>query len=335
LLVMLGRFFDKMDIFNNFHAKPRDIVTFLILGCPYWLNLVLPIATMLALLFSLGAFQQRGELTAFRSAGISSYRLFLPFIAVAVALSAISLLGGMTFLPKINFRAHTVYRVKIKQGQALNYRKDRVVAAGSRNRLYSIGWLDLDHQRMNDVVVDRFGARREWLETISAQQAVYENGHWVFHDGSLRRVDPKDPANFVEERFTDRVVDLDEKPSDFVFEDKSPDDMTGREILMRIDRLRRLGVATFKEQVAFHMRLALPWANVVVVLLGIPFALRSGRHGRPQTFAYALGVAFFYWGLTSVCQSFGEAGRMPAWMAAWMANAGFSVIGIGLLRQVV
>ncbi len=335
ILVMLGRFFDKMDIFNNFHAKPRDIVIFLILALPYWLNLVLPIATMLALLFSLGAFQQRGELTACRSAGISSYRLFRPFVLTGVLLSLISMVGGLTFLPRINFIGHSLYRVHIKQAQALNYRKDNVVASGRNHRLYSIGLLDLDHNQLNDVVVDRFGDHHEWLETLSAKQAVYVDGRWLFKDGSLRHVDASDPTNFVEERFAQRTVDLGEKPNDFIFEDKSPDDMTGAEIIERAARLRRLGVSTFKERVALQLKLALPWANVVVILLGIPFALRSGKHGRTQTFAYALGVAFLYWGLTSVCQSFGEAGRIPPWVAGWTSNATFSVMAIYLMQRVI
>ena len=72
VLVVLGRFFDKMEIFVRFHAHLKDIVAFLVLGLPFWLNLVLPVATMLALLFSLGQLYQRGEFTAFRSAGIPS-----------------------------------------------------------------------------------------------------------------------------------------------------------------------------------------------------------------------------------------------------------------------
>ena len=65
--------------------------------------------------------------------------------------------------------------------------------------------------------------------------------------------------------------------------------------------------------------MALPFANMIVIALAIPYALRSGAHARAQNFSYALGSAFLYWGTTSICQSFGEHGQMPAWLAAWMA----------------
>src|SRR5471030_2763680 len=82
ILVILGRFFDKMGIFTAFHARPKDILVYLLLGLPLWLNLVLPVATLLSLLFALGQHQQQGEITAFRGAGIATLRLYLPYFCI-------------------------------------------------------------------------------------------------------------------------------------------------------------------------------------------------------------------------------------------------------------
>ncbi len=333
VLVILGRFFDKMEIFVRFHAHLRDIVVFLILGLPFWLNLVLPVATMLALLFSLGQLHQRGEFTAFRSAGIPSWRLYMPFGSVGFLLALLSLLGGLTFLPKLNFQSRKVYRVHIKGRDILEYRKDNVVAAGRGHRRFTIGWLDVENRQMKDVVVDRFGDDLGWIETTSAKVADYQDGQWLFKDGIWRYKDPSQPSGVHEEPFAQKWLDISEKPADFALEDKETDDMTGRELVERTERLKRLGAPTDKERVAWHMRLALPFANVIVIALAIPYALRSGAHGRTQNFSYALALAFFYWGVTSVCQSYGEQGQMPAWLSAWMSNFVFAgVAGWRLLR---
>jgi lipopolysaccharide export system permease protein len=333
VLVMLGRYFERMDVFTNYHAKTRDIVVYLLLSVPFWLNLVMPVATMLAVLFSLGALQQRGELTACRSAGIASLRLYMPFFSVGFLLVIFSLVGGLSFLPKCNFEARSVYRVKIKGGLALNYRKDHVVLAGENHRRFTIGWLDAEKGEMTDVVVDRFGDDLEWLETISAKRALYQNGQWTFLNGTLRRYDPAQPGSFLSEPFATRVVDISERPGDLILEDKIPEDMTGRETLRRIKRLRRMGAASYKEQVALQLKTALPFANMIVIALAIPFAVGMGHQGRTQTFAYALALAFLYWGTTSICQSFGEQGRIPPWTAAWAANGLFSVLAFWMVRR--
>src|SRR5438477_9770027 len=96
ILVILGRFFDKMGIFTMYHAKLKYIVLFLLLGLPLWLNLVLPVATLLSVLFALGQHQQQGEITALRSAGIPTLRLYAPYFSVGFALTLISLVGGLT-----------------------------------------------------------------------------------------------------------------------------------------------------------------------------------------------------------------------------------------------
>jgi len=335
VLVLLGRFFDKMDIFVGYKAHFKDIVAFLILGLPFWLNLVLPVATMLALLFSLGQLYQRGEFTAFRSAGISSWRLYLPFVLVGFLLAIVTLVGGLTVLPKLNFESRRIYRVHIKGRDLLEYQKDKIVVAGRDNRRFTIGWLDVASQQMKDVVADRFGDDMEWIETVSAKLAVYQDGRWLFKDGLWRARDPKEPGGIHEEAFAEKWLDIPEKPADFALEDKIVDDMTGRELLERTERLKYLGAPSYKERVAWHMRLALPFANVIVIVLAIPYALRSGVQGRAQNFSYALALAFLYWGVTSVCQSYGEQGQMPVWLAAWMSNFLFSAIAVWKLARLV
>jgi len=333
VLVILGRFFDKMNIFSGYHAHAKDIVVFLILGVPFWLNLVLPVATMLALLFSLGQLHQQGEYTAFRSAGVPSWRLYLPFGALGFLLAGASLIGGLTFLPKLNFQSRKIYRAHIKQRDVLEYRKDNIVAAGRDHRRFTIGWLDVPGQQMKDVVVDRFGDDLEWIETYSGRLAAYQRGHWLFKGGIWRYKDPKDPSGIHEEPFADKVVEIPEKPADFAVEDKETDDMTGRELLQRTERLRTMGAPTYKERVAWHMRMALPFANVIVIVLAIPYALKSAGHARAQNFSYALALAFLYWGVTSICQSFGEQGQMPAWLSAWIANFLFFALALWKLAR--
>ena len=328
LLVLLGRFFDKMSIFNNFHARPLDIITYLLLGLPFWLNIVLPVATMLALLFSLGQLQMGGEIAAMRSAGIPSVRLYRPFFLAGLLLVVISLIGGLSFLPKLNFESRVIYRVKIKKRDLLDYQRDHIVVAGEGNRHYTIGWLDVEKDLMKNVVVDGFDDENRLMETITAREARYQSPGWQFTQGVLRRYPGGDMEQAVEEPFETRNFDIPERPADFALFDKLTDDMTGGELVRRIRRLRLLGAPIYKELVALHMRIALPFSNLIVIAIAIPFAMRSSQktQNRTQTFGYAFGVAFIFWGFTSMCQSFGEQGRIPAWLAAWMSNILFGCL---------
>jgi len=331
ILVFVGHFFDKMSIFNDYHAHVSDIIVYLILGLPYWLNLIFPVTTLLALMFSLGPLQQRGEITAMRSAGISSLRLYAPFLAMGVLISLISLIGGLTFLPAISSRANVIYRKNIKREQVYNTLKDHIVVTGRDHQRFTIGSLDTKTAIMNDIVIDRFDDQAHLMNTLSAQQGHYQNGQWTFDRGNFITFDAN--GNYQQQPFQEKLLDIHEKPEDFVYEDRKPDDMTHSELRQRIRHLHELGITAFKEQVAMHLQFALPFANIVVILLGIPFALSSAKKGSVQTIAYAFGATFLYWGTVSVFQSFGEQGHLPGWMSAWAANFIFGLLAVWLLQQ--
>jgi len=331
ILVFVGRYFDRMGIFNNFHAHVRDIIVYLVLSLPYWLNTIFPVVTLLALMFSLGPLQQRGEITAMRSAGISSVRLYAPFLAMGVLISLISLVGGLIFIPSISSKANVIYRHNIKQQEIFNNRRDHIIAAGRNHQRFTIGSLDTKTGTMKDIVIDQFDDQMHLVNTLSSQQGQYKDDQWTFSRGSFIQFDTN--GHYQEEHFQEKVLNIHEKPEDLVYEDRKPDDMTHGEIRRRIRQLHELGIPAFREEVALHLQVALPFANVVVILLGIPFALGSLHKGNVQTIAYAFGATFLYWGIASIFQSYGEQGFLPGWVAAWAPNCIFGTLAVWMLQR--
>ncbi len=333
ILVIIGRFFDKMQIFNNFQAHTRDVVFFIVLGLPYLLNLFLTVATLIAVMLSLGKLQQQGEITAMKGAGIATLRLYRPLLYCGVVISMFSLIGGLSFLPKINDMSRRIYRVNIKQEVIDSAVRDHIVAIGREGRRFTIGWLDVDKNEMKDIVIDRFDKSGKPIETLTAKHGRYVKNEWVFTDAVLIHYSTADEDGYRQKKFDELSLHIPERPGDFIFEDKIPEDMTGGELVRRIRRLKALGASTNMERMALHMKIALPFAHIIVILLGIPFAIKSGQKARVQSFAWALGLTFFYWGTTSICQSLGEQGRLPPAIAAWLANIGFGGMALWKLIE--
>lgn len=86
--------------------------------------------------------------------------------------------------------------------------------------------------------------------------------------------------------------------------------------------------------VEIHKKFALSFACLVFVLFGPPIALRFPRGGVGVT----IGVSIVVFGLYYVCLMGGEAladkGKLPAYVAMWIANVVFSIAGIALLWRV-
>lgn len=334
LLVTVGHLFDKINTFSNYHASLRNIARYLLFGLPYWIDLVAPVATLLAGLFSISLLREQGEIIGFRASGISSFRLTWPLYGIGMALSIVSFVAGQSIVPHWNLKARHVYRVDIKKQLFWQHQRDRVVVAGQERRRYTINWMDAEAGYLRGVVIDRFGPDYEQVDQVLAREAHYQEGRWILLDGTVREFLPGRKGVAREEPFQERRMTLPEEPADLLPNSLEMGDLNLWEIGARIRALRRLGFPAEREEVAWHLKWALPLTHLIVISLGVPFSLRQSRVGRMKSFTYALLFAFAYWGMTSVGQSLAEARVIAPWLGAWTANLVFAAIGLLLMTRV-
>jgi lipopolysaccharide export system permease protein len=84
-----------------------------------------------------------------------------------------------------------------------------------------------------------------------------------------------------------------------------------------------------------HAKLALPFGAFVMVVLGIPFALKTGRSsGVAMGIGAGVAIGFAYFIINAAVQSYGRSGVLPPFVAAWGANVIFVLSGIWLSMTV-
>jgi lipopolysaccharide export system permease protein len=84
-----------------------------------------------------------------------------------------------------------------------------------------------------------------------------------------------------------------------------------------------------------HTKLAAPSAALVMVLLGIPFAMKNSRSGGIALgIGTSVAIGFAYFIVNAVLLSYGRSGALPSLIAAWGANLLFSAAGIWLAMTV-
>jgi lipopolysaccharide export LptBFGC system permease protein LptF len=96
--------------------------------------------------------------------------------------------------------------------------------------------------------------------------------------------------------------------------------MTFGELRAHLEGLARSGVNLTETRVRLYERLAFPMVACVMTLLGIPFAMTVGRRGALYGVGLAIIVASAYWLVNTMCLAAGQAGLLPAPLAAWAAN---------------
>ncbi len=114
--------FDVFANLNDFQKNGllgRDIAEYYLVQAPEILVVILPIALLLALLYSLTNHARHNEITAARVAGVSLWRLLLPYLAVGLLISLGSFALNELCVPNSTDAAKRILARRLGPGSAL------------------------------------------------------------------------------------------------------------------------------------------------------------------------------------------------------------------------
>jgi lipopolysaccharide export system permease protein len=327
--------FDNIN--NGFYAKYNAsfdlIILHLITNLPEWLMQSLPIATLLALLFSLGNLSRRNEITAMKAAGINVWQVISVFLIMGVIIGIGDFAARELVVPKTSFYNEIIKKEKIRKEEILiktDY-YDRIVPLPNNVRM-TIGHLDTRANTMKDVVLEKYSANFEIQRLVLAKRAVWENGAWILENGVMRDFD----SDFWNEiYFNDCNSNVSITPEDMTIKDPRYEAMNISEFKKHINQLKTLGQATTKPRIILNTRFASVFFHVIAMMIGIPFVIGFGsKLNRILSFTLSLGAVFAFWGTQAITRSLGENLILSPIVAAWLPCIIFSIIGIYLLIEV-
>jgi lipopolysaccharide export system permease protein len=96
----------------------------------------------------------------------------------------------------------------------------------------------------------------------------------------------------------------------------------------QIEALRAKGVDTSESWVDLHLKLALPAAAIIMMIVAVPIAIRgASTHSVPASVAVGFAVGFSYFMVLGFARALGQSGALPPLLAAWAANGIFLLFG--------
>jgi len=322
--------FEKMDTFIDHDASLEVILLYYLHSLPMVLILVMPTSLLLGCLMALGQLSRHREIIAMRTSGLSLSRIYAPIFAFSVLMSVVSFALGGFALPHSTGRQKELWEYDI-MGRPRPSAEQRlnVHYIGSGGRVYFIKRYDVGRKVMKGVVVQDFEGEK-LVRRIDASRAAWDGNKWIFITGYVRTFGPEGEKA---ESFKARPFpELEEKPEDFAKEEKSTEEMNIVQHWRHIQKVARSGGVTQKLRVEFHTKIAFPFANFIVVLIGAALSGAVTKGGVAIGSGLALSVSFLYYGFIRAGEALGNSGTLPPPAAAWIGNAFFFVLGLYLLR---
>ena len=341
-------FWTAFDLFSNLKDYQSlglgwaQVVRLYFLKTPELLTTVVPIALLLALLYTLTHLAKANELTAMRAAGISLLRISVPFFAVAFFAGVFLFVLSELIAPKASAKSERVMNsMKEENGEWMNnldFRDERL------GQFWHIKKYNPATGEMEQPSVD-------WIQdnirtVVDAARGVWTNGGWTFYFAERKTYYPATndlPTSVIatnilsgeklggsprQIRVEIKIAQLDQLKAAKQLQLSLWDILEYKKLHPDMNDSKAPMILT-----QFHGRIAQPFTCLVVVLMALPFGISGARRNAFVGVAGSVGICFLYFILMRWGLALGTSAHIPAIIAAWLPNIAFTVGGLILLRR--
>jgi len=324
LLNHLGHYLDK--------AERQGVGTFellVYLGGYYMRRLpvsfvvIAPFATVIGCMFAVARLMTQNELQPMLCVGRSMTRILRPVLLAGCA-SALGMAACWQWVVPVIAADLTAAQSILEGGdrviQNVVFERRGDPFTGMRVREY-----DPEHEQLIGVSLLRQGDGRASLILADAASWDEDVGDWRLQNGVERTAEGERPCALLGTQ------------------DWTPDEIRqrGQETidceLLSYDELvetRRLRPNRKDVAMALHRHISYPLANLILLLLALPFAIHFERTGKIERVLGAIGVCAGYLLFDLTCQNLGYNGWLHPIVAAWSPTILFGSLGVVMFTGV-
>jgi lipopolysaccharide export system permease protein len=316
------------------------------LKMPQYIVYAFPMSILLSGMMTYGSFSASSEIIAFRSCGISVYRLILPAVILSFVVTGITFFFNELVVPIASQRATTTLTRALKQEKPA-FKKENIIVPeykevvrnGNKEQvLVRLFYAEkFDGKTMTGLtIVDRSQQDGKLNQILNAESAVLdsEKNTWDFTNGTIYLVSPDASyRNIV--TFQHQQLQLPKSPFELAAPDKNPDDMSASESMDYLEQIRLSGdnKKILAVAVKIQNKLALPFVCIVFSLIGSAMGIRPQRTGKATSFGVSVLMIFGYYMVMFVCGALGQAEVISPFLAGWLPNFIGLAIGGWLVAQ--
>ena len=288
---------------------------------------VSPIACLLSVLYTFGALNRNNELIAMRSSGLNIFQITKTVIIFGVIVSACVFWVNDRFVPSSMSSTEKI-RAQMESGKKRAKEKEREVIAnlsmyGLKNRLFFVNKFSPAANTMERIIILEHDEKQNITKKIVANKGVYKDGRWIFYQCITYHFDESVQMKEEPQYSEEEVMDIPETPRDFLHQMLHPDYMSISQLKNYMLKLSKSGATTVIRnlKVDLYQRFASPFTSIVIIFLGIPFAMMMKKRATGMSsVGLSIMVGFLYYVLNAVSIALGKAGILIPALAASLSH---------------
>jgi LPS export ABC transporter permease LptF len=339
MLLLLERVMSFVGLVARGYATVIDLIVLVFFSIPPTMALTMPMSSIMGALISVGRLSNDSEITAMRSSGIRLGSIFFSLYLIGVVIGGASFYLTDRLVPIGNIKFRTLYQ------------KLTIARPDVQIKVHSINKISANYTLLVDIVDEKTGdlldvtifesKADKYVKTITARK-----GWFLSEDSSedyitLRLFDGTvaDPQDKTGEQFNSTLFERLDLNIPLISQElknivKKPRDMSMKELR---EGLEKEGKGTRMHNVyllEYNKKIAIPFACVLFVFLGTPFAVTRGRSGKGLGLGIGVLIIFFYYLALLTLERRGASGSIHPALAIWLPNIFFFIVGtVNLIKR--
>jgi LPS export ABC transporter permease LptG/LPS export ABC transporter permease LptF len=330
-------------------APPMEVTKLLLFSLPATVPFSLPLGVLVGILIGLSRMSADGEITAMRAAGVPSSSVVRPVLLFTVV-ALLATAATSLWLSPLCLRRQSQIARRIAAAQLTADIEARVFDEQFPNTVLYVGdvssgkqvhWYNLfmaDTTPPEDLQKKGKDRSSDTPRVTVAAEAIAtpnpDNNTIQLNMRDERTIELDKEGKVITTASSEGVQVLQaQKPAD-VRVNHAVTEMDTVPLYRRTYHLPKLTVQERKEAaIELHQRLALPFACVLLGLVGIPLGISSRKGGKSSAFVLTVLLAFIYYlGLITLI-GLAKKGSFPVPIAVWTPNFVFAIAGIILIAR--
>lgn len=335
LLIIIGIviIFDISEKIDNFvpNQAPLKTIVFEYYAnfIPYFMNMFSPLFVFITVIFFTSKLASDSEIVAMLSGGISFNRLLYPYMISAVFITIFSLVLNLYIIPPAN-KHRIAFEEQYVRKKFLNTNRNIHYQLSPGEYVYMETFNNLTKTAMKFTLESLDG--HKIISKLSAESAIWDSTKqgWRLYDYYIRTF--KGNEEKIEKGQTkDTVINL--TFNDLATRQNIVETLSYGKLNQTIKVQKMRGDKMVKyAQIEKHTRLALPFAAIILTLMGVSLSSKRRRGGIGINIGIGIVLSFSYILFLRFSQMFVHSGILPPWIALWVPNMLYGVIAYFLYR---
>jgi lipopolysaccharide export system permease protein len=325
---------DNISTFLDQRISRTLILQYYLTQVPQILVILLPVALLLALLFSLGRMSRSNEIVSMLTSGVSLPRILAPLLFIGLLTTAASTALNYSMAPHGEY-AHKRLLEDPQSHRQVAGLTAQIFRNRTDNRTWFIQQFFPGENVFNTVHIVQQDANDRIVTAYIITRALYhpETHAWEFQQ--MKTVYYDKEGNVTKTiPYTESLVitDWSETPFRLSSANLRAEHLSVPELRDYL-QFNSDFPTTLLAPFATHLqyRIALPWTCAVVALIAGSLGVGYSRRGILSSVAAAILLVFAMNFVMHLFLALGEGARIPNWAAAWTPNLIFGLIGLVLL----